>query len=238
MPSSSLLSPRRFAPKALSWLPLFIILSLAAHFGALVFFYIAYPPAGSVVRRSAEVYFLKPDSEAAELMGPWLDAADPSLYSRFQTDRRTQIAEPDLEYVASFDWTRPALQPLEARPLLPEKSVHFTTAQTIPSPAPAAASRLKLTFSGGLAARNFEPPDVTVPVPPAGEIPESPTFSLAVGADGRPLYVLLETSSGLSDLDAAARGYLLRGHFAPAESENAPPVWGRATFHWPAPAAP
>lgn len=229
--------PRRL-PKAMSLLPLFIIVSLAVHVGALALFQIVYPSPPAKVRRSAEVYFLKPSGEAVEALGPWLAASDPALYSRFQTDSRTPMAEPTLEYVPSFDLQRPTWKVLPPRPLTPNRRIDLPSGEALTPPLPTGTARLRVDFSGKLANRSFAPPSPPAPLPPAGEIPESPIFSLAVAADGRPLYVFLEHSSGFPELDTATREYLQRGHFAPAEHESAPPTWGRATFLWPRPTAP
>lgn len=230
---------RKKLPRSLSWLPLFVIFSLVAHIGALVVFQIIYPPSATGLRRSAEVYFLKPGSAEAKKLTPWLDSADPALSSRFLAADHPLFAQAPLEYVPSFDLLRPHIPTLPAEPLVPETSIHL---RPTPRPSPnvpmVASPQTKVTFSELLTSRKFEPePDFRF-APIQGDNLENPIFSVAVADDGRPLFVLLERSSGQTELDVRAREYLLRGRFAPTAQETPTPTWGRATFVWPHPSTP
>lgn len=230
---------RKRLPRALSWLPLFVIFSLFAHIGALVVFQIIYPTPATGLRRSAEVYFLKPGSPEAEKLTPWLDSADPALSSRFLAADHPLLAQAPLEYVPSFDLLRPHIPTLPAEPLVPETGIHL---RPTPRPSPivpeVASPQTRVTFSELLASRKFEPAPNFNFAPIQGDTPENPIFSVAVADDGRPLFVLLAQSSGQTELDVRAREYLLRGRFAPTAQETSTPTWGRATFFWPRPATP
>ena len=106
--------PIRQAPRLM--LPLCILAAGILQTLMVVLFSISYRVPSEKTPEAPLFYFLPPDSEAARLLAPWLEANDPAVFSPLRAARTASPSLPPLRYRPSYEEPPPALLPLRSKP--------------------------------------------------------------------------------------------------------------------------
>ncbi len=241
--------PIRQAPR-LS-LPLCILLAAIVQGFMIFLFSISYKAPSSPRPESPQVYFLPPDSKAANRLIPWLEANDPAVFSPQRAAGEALPAPPPLNYRPSYMEPPP---PLRALP--PEE---LPALQPPPLPvdagvsgglvglgrkavrAPAASSHAAdpkaetvVHWEDDLSGRVLVTPELLHGLPnpsafPHGRGAQEPSlYQVAVNEEGIPAHNVLIGTSGDATSDEAGRIWIQSARFQPSDHVT----WGRVIIIW------
>ncbi len=218
-----------------SWLPWFLSLSLAAHFGTFFLFRVVYTEPVSIPPPAPQVFILSATNPEHAALLQWIDDEDPALVASLPAK------EPPPLYTASY---RPSFDTIRTEPIaalhsqtpsvheFQVRSPHELLRDADPSAIKADSLKkpqpTRLSFSGELQARvltraaAFTGSKSTEPLQQA-------RFLIGVSDRGEVRYWFLQESSGNTRIDNEASAHLVSLSFEPAA---APVVWGFATFAW------
>lgn len=217
--------------------PLALAFAAALHFASFFLFQISYPAVQARPLRTAEAYFLSPQSPAAAKLAPLIGASDPALFSPSQSSGRPNWDLSEAGYTASFDETKPQFAEWpetagdEARPQFWKPQPVNAGAGARPEAKSAPGANTVIRLGGELAERSFESSSSPVYHALPKQSLKPVQFLVAVSPEGRALHVFrLIQSSGNEQLDKTASQALLQGKFSPGPGNS--PAWGTVTFHW------
>ena len=212
-----------------------VVGSLLAHAATFFLFRVAYPQRVTIPQPAAHLSLLTPSTPENVAFLSWIEAEDPALIA---SDNAGNLAiMPEVRYRPWYATPRTA--PLGA-PVEMSRVVRFPPAKdrlsmadsaspALPSPAAGAPQPTIVSFSGALASRPIARRPALVFRQPS-TTPAGPTGLLVgVSGDGQVRHIVLQQSSGDTDLDEVAVGHLRDFVFAPSK---APVTWGFATFVW------
>ena len=219
--------PIRQAPRLT--LPLCILLAAIVQGFMIFLFSISYKAPSSPRPESPQVYFLPPDSKAANRLIPWLEANDPAVFS---PQRAAGEALPPEEL--------PALQP----PPLPvdagvsgglvglgRKAVRAPAAS---SHAADPKAETVVHWEDDLSGRVLVTPELLHGLPnpsafPHGRGAQEPSlYQVAVNEEGIPAHNVLIGTSGDATSDEAGRIWIQSARFQPSDHVT----WGRVIIIW------
>jgi len=242
--------PIRQAPRLA--LPLCILLAAVLQ-GVMIFlFSISYEVPSSPRLDSPQVYFLPPDSKAALLLAPWLEANDPAVFLPQRAARTALPSPPPLGYRPSYMEPPPPLRALPSEtpspvhpPLLPEQggvsgrteAMGALGGKTFPIPEKSLANIQPSTTSPRETVVRWED-DLSGRVklmgasntPPSSEnmSAEASLYQVAVNEDGIPMHNVLIGTCGDAASDEAGRIWIQQVRFQPSDRTT----WGRVIIRW------
>jgi len=216
-------------------LALWIVVALALHAGAYIFFRLSYPVPRAARISDATLYVLLPGSRESSLIAPYLASADPALVAP-EGRPNVKLAAPAIPtYKPSYATWMPVVSPLPdpqprvAPPLVRVYApVEVSDSYAPPPPQAAPARDTQIAFSASLAPRTPRNRPQLHFVTARGEQLAPSEFLLAIAPDGRVLHVL-KNGPGQA-LDDEASKYLMSLWFQ--RGDGSAIVWGTATFHW------
>lgn len=231
---SGLLFRWQKARGVLSWLPLFLLISILAHAGTFFVFQVVYPQRATLPPQPPQVTVLSDTPENASLLR-WIEAEDPALVAAPPRLQPPKLVTPT--YRPSFEVIRTAPRmAAEKAPLVPPAPARdpISIIRSSTSSAPASAQPrqpqpTRIHFSGALAKRSTRAAEEAALTKSATPL-DPATFLIGVTDRGEVRFHFLQKSSGDSAVDASAAEHLAQLSFDAAP--GAPITWGMATFAW------
>ena len=226
-------------------LPFFIFLAVLLHFSTIYIFNIVYESPHASKIKTAQVFFLLPDSQASQQIAVWLQANDPAVFSPLKTIQHNHPKIPESIYQLSQP--TPSLHPLPdshediLTPLLPPTDELVLPKISLSPLNPSATKEVisPTIISTTTTVKLLEPLAHRAPTPiadlgypslPSGvSSPTQPTM-LTVNIDslGIPRHIIITQSSQNEAADEAATEWLMKRRFAPAKEET----WGPLLIYW------
>lgn len=240
-------APHEFAP-LFDWTPprnrkvsliSFIAGSTILHALCFYVFQIIYPPTVALLPPPARVNVITAATEEGRQLLRWIEAEDPALSSTTQRPPDALAVDlPKPVHIPSYVNRQPALK--EPPPYLPDLRVPspqppgpVPMSQPSPAGTTTAVTATTLTFEGELGTPELPPLHFSTS---SKEPPEAAQFRVAIGENGAVRHCFLESSSGDADLDAQARGYILRTRFAAVADRSRQTkdglLWATAIVEW------
>lgn len=242
--------PIRQAPRLA--LPLCILLAAILQGMMIFLFSISYRVPSAPRLESPQVYFLPPDSKAARLLAPWLEANDPAVFLPQRAARTALPSPPPLGYRPSYMEPPPPLRalppetssPLQPPPLPQQGGVSGGTEvmgalgrKTLPIPVQSPANIQPTTTSPQETVVRWED-DLSGRVKVTGNPKTSPSseymwaevslYQVAVNEDGIPMHNVLIGTCGDAASDEAGRIWIQQARFQPSDRTT----WGRVIIRW------
>ena len=216
-------------------LPGFLLISLLAHAAAFFAFQVVYPPQETMSVPPPAVTVLDPSRPDHQALLRWIDAEDatPVVTSGNSiTERLLQIAyKPSYSTLRTPPLTLPEETERMRYPPARDPLSIIRSVETKPSfpTAQVAGDSTRLSFTGELGRRPVAALPPLAIKTKSSKVLEPATFLVGVDARGMVQYVMPQSSSGNTTIDAEAGDYLSRLKLAPGEhSIN----WGRVTVQW------
>jgi len=214
-------------------LPACILLAVFLHAGVFYVFAITYPRPEPAGPNPAQVFFIPPQSAVSPRLAAILQTEDPAIFAPGRGIPQPAI-RPALRYTPAYETQSAGLDQLPAMPPVQTASKPASCPVAIPparnaSLLPDGPARTCLVSTGTLASRLPGVPSGTGFQALAGQSLEPTVFLVAVREDGSVAHLVLQKSSGNSQLDDGALGLLKSLRFQPAVGGT---VWDEVSIHW------
>ncbi len=214
-------------------LPGCILLAVLLHAGVFYVFAITYPRPEAAGPNPAQAFFIPPGSDVSPQLSAILQTEDPAIFAPGRGVPQSAL-RPALRYTPTYETQTDGLDPLPAVP--PVKAANKPAAGPVAIPpvrnvpvVPEGPARTRLVSTGALASRLPEVPAGSGFQSLAGQSLEPTVFLVSVREDGSVAHLVLQKSSGNSQLDEGALRLLKSLRFQPAAGGS---VWSDVAIHW------